>query len=90
VDYATQARGREQYRTVPNTTDGWIMRILVALVALLFVAVSVLFGQISYLEDYTRESRQLRQEFEGEQIARTCELLHLAGVDATRRAELRC
>lgn len=78
------------FSTVPETMEWWVIKLLGVMIALLFVAIYLLFDKVSYLEDYTEQSRQLRIEFESEQVLRTCVILGELGISPVQMENLKC
>lgn len=80
----------ERFIHVPDTWEGWATRIITVAIALLFLAVAVLIGQINSLEDYLVESRQQRTAFQAEETARQCLALALLGSSQAELRKYRC
>jgi hypothetical protein len=75
---------------VPDTWEGWAMRILTTFLAIVLVAVWALMGQLSDLENFIEQSRVQRMTFQQQEVARQCAILERLGATETERARLQC
>lgn len=92
-----ELRKAHQFLRVPDTWEGWAMRVMTVAVVMVFVAVWWLAGQINSLSSqldgmggYIAESRAQRTAYQVEELARQCTTLSKVGVSVAERRALGC
>jgi hypothetical protein len=76
---------------VPDTWEGWVMRVMTIALVMVFVALYFLFGKLASLEDYITESRQQRTGYQQQELARQCALLYATQtLTAAELEDLQC
>lgn len=87
----------QRFIQVPNSWEGWVLRIMTIALVLVFVAVYILFGAISRLseqlgglEGFVSDSRAQRTAFQNAEQARQCLALERMGVGLKDRGDVGC
>lgn len=87
----------QRFLHVPDTWEGWALRVMTVAIALVFVAISVLLGRIGSLEvklidleTYIEQSRTERNAFQQENVARQCRTMQELGLSLEELRGLRC
>lgn len=65
----------KRFTELPNTWDGWAMRIMTISVILVFCAAWVLFGQVRTLQEQLSVGRGERNTFQNQTTTRLCTLV---------------
>lgn len=89
---------------VPDTWEGWVLRVMTAAIALVFAAIWILLGRIGTLEaqlthldsklvdleTYIASSRSERNQFQEQNVARQCRILQELRLPAGEMGRLGC
>lgn len=89
-DRASKLNRAQRFIHVPDTWEGWALRIMTVALVIVFVAVYVLLGKLADLEVFIAESRVQRTTFQQQELARQCTILSLLGSSRGEMEKLRC
>ena len=91
LERAAKARqGLGKFVGVPDSWEGWAVRILTVAVVLTLATQAFLGRMIADQNDFLRESRSQRTEFQLEETARQCAILSNQGETVTELKAMKC
>lgn len=85
-----ESRGFRRFVDVPNTWEGWAVRVLTMGVVLVLVVAIWLLSALLVLQATANTARQERNDYQNIQTRRVCVILRLEQVSGPELRELQC
>ena len=82
--------GLRRFVDVPDTWEGWAVRVLTIAVVLMIITTLYLTQQVAELHAYIQEGRAQRQEWQQVEAERVCVVLRQNGSNDSGLKELGC
>jgi len=80
----------KRFAAVPDTWEGWAVRVLTVAVILVFGAAMILLSQTASLREQVANGRSERTAYQEEQTVRVCQILRHLEVSSGELRDAKC